>query len=109
MTNRERQVIMAAHGELGAAIVQMIDSDDKIICDHVRKAKRMLTELLDESRMANTEDGDEDTLLEACKHLLAAHEGEGPTGLYFLQAMNSARNAIAKAEERSKTGHEDSR
>ena len=50
MTDIERQAIQAAHGELGAAIVQMIDSDDQIICNHVRKVHRMLSELLDPSR-----------------------------------------------------------
>ena len=47
MTDSEKRVIVqAVHGELGAAMVQMIDSDDKIICDHVREAHRMLSELL---------------------------------------------------------------
>ena len=47
MTAIERDVLFnAVHGELGAAMVQMIDSDDKIICDHVREAHRMLSALL---------------------------------------------------------------
>ena len=47
MTDVERKVIaQAVHGELGGAIVQMIDSDDQIICDRVREAHRMLSELL---------------------------------------------------------------
>ena len=81
MTDRERRVItQAAHGELGAAMVQMIDSDDKIICDHVRKAQRMLAELLDNSLIRKAEGkparqmASEAEAEEACKYLRAIIE-----------------------------------
>ena len=91
MTDVERQVItQAAHGELGAAIVQMIDSDDKIICDHVRTAKNILVKLLSDDIPKTCETrktANEDTLLEACKHLFyAAHELESWTNRALLFA-----------------------
>ena len=38
-------------------------------------------------------------LLEACKEMVAAEGADGATSLRFLQACNSARAAIAKAEK----------
>ena len=47
MTEVERKVIEnATHLNLGGAIAQMGDSDDRIICDRVREAHRKLSELL---------------------------------------------------------------
>ena len=58
MTDVERKVIVqAVHGELGVAMGQMIDSDDKIIRDHVRKAHQMLSELLANSASQETDLG----------------------------------------------------
>ena len=58
MSDAERKVVyQAVHGELGAAMLQMLDSDDKIICGHVWKAHRMLSELLTD---ANGEEEGED-------------------------------------------------
>ena len=37
-----QKLLDEARGELGAAISQMIHSDDKIICNRVRRAKDML-------------------------------------------------------------------
>lgn len=34
-----------AVGELGAAIIQMLPSDDQIICEHVRRAHAIIVEL----------------------------------------------------------------
>ena len=57
MTDVERKVLVdAVHGELGAAMVQMIQDDDQIICNHVREAHRMLSELLADAK-GKEEDG----------------------------------------------------
>lgn len=37
------EALLEAIGHLGAAITQMVPSDDEIICDHVRKAHAILT------------------------------------------------------------------
>ena len=49
MTDAERKVIEnATYLNLGGAISQMGDSDDKIICDRVREAYRKLNRIADE-------------------------------------------------------------
>ena len=37
-----KRLVDEPRGDLGAAIVQMIDTDDQIICDRVKKAKSIL-------------------------------------------------------------------
>ena len=37
-----KRLVDEARGDLGAAIVQMIDTDDQIICDRVKRAKATL-------------------------------------------------------------------
>ena len=52
MTETERKAINGAWEELIGAIGQMIDDDDQIICNHVRRAEGMLKSAL---VMASTE------------------------------------------------------
>ena len=37
-----KRLVDEARGDLGAAIAQMIDTDDQIICDRVKRAKAVL-------------------------------------------------------------------
>lgn len=60
-----RTLCERARTELGAAIMQMIDSDDQIICDRVRKAKT----ILDTQHLALQGEGEPDTVLDALRAL----------------------------------------
>ena len=46
MNDAEREAVTEAHRELAAAMSQMIDKDDQIICNHVRRAEGMLASIL---------------------------------------------------------------
>ena len=46
MNKLERKAVADARYELVTAISQMIDKDDKIICNHVRRAEGMLRSIL---------------------------------------------------------------
>ena len=110
MTDRQRRVItQAAHGELGAAMVQMIDSDDQIICDHVRKAQRMLAELLDNSPIRKEEGkpaaqmASEAEAEEACKYLRAIIEAAENSNQAGENAAVKAADAV-RSNRRNTSG-----
>ena len=46
MTEKELATVEAAWAEVASAVQQMVPADDRIICDHVKRAERLLASLM---------------------------------------------------------------
>ena len=104
------KIIDEARAELDAAVRQMIDRDDQIICDHVKRAKAMLDTIPLYARRHSQQSGTSDLqaiadivrCMNAFPDMLAAlKELADPRRLVALderEMMHRAWAAIAKAE-----------